>query len=130
MDIDKFKNYNDTYGHQQGDTGLRTFAEVASKALKRPVDFVSRWGGEEFIILLPGTDMDGAAEVAERVRKNIEDTIILTEDGVETRITVSIGVNSVIPDSDIPAVDFIAKADQALYKAKESGRNRYVISEV
>jgi len=126
MDIDNFKLYNDTYGHQQGDTALITFAEIASNTLLRSVDFPARWGGEEFIILLPGTGIDGAAEVAEKVRRNVERTAIPTEDGVDTRITVSIGVNSVIPGSETPTEDFISKADQAMYKAKESGKNRVI----
>ena len=130
MDIDKFKTYNDAYGHQQGDVALKAFAEASSKTLMRPVDFAARWGGEEFVILLPGTDVNGAVEVAERVRKTVEALVIPTEEGVETRITVSTGINSVIPDADILIKDFIEKADQALYKAKESGRNRIVINEV
>ena len=130
MDIDKFKTYNDTYGHQQGDVALKTFADVSSRSLNRPSDFIARWGGEEFVILLPNADADGAAEVAERVRKNIEDSVILTEEGMETKITVSIGINSVIPSIDISIGEFIKEADQALYKAKESGRNRFVISGV
>ncbi|MCL2603306.1 MAG: diguanylate cyclase [Defluviitaleaceae bacterium] len=128
MDIDKFKTYNDTYGHQQGDTALKAFAEAASRSLNRPSDFAARWGGEEFIILLPNTDSEGAGEVAERVRKNVEETDIPTEHNVITKITVSIGVNSLIPSENTSIDDFIEKADQALYKAKESGRNRYVIS--
>jgi diguanylate cyclase (GGDEF)-like protein len=129
MDIDKFKTYNDTYGHQQGDAALKSFAETMSETLKRPVDFCARWGGEEFVILLPGTSADGAAEVAERVRENVEASIIDTEDGGMTKITVSIGVNSLVPQAIDTIKDFIEKADQALYKAKESGRNRYVIYE-
>jgi diguanylate cyclase (GGDEF)-like protein len=128
MDIDKFKTYNDTYGHQQGDVALKAFAEVASGSIMRSCDFIARWGGEEFVILLPGSGADGAAEVAERVRKNIEATKIVTGDGVETKITVSIGINSLIPTNDATIKDFIEKADQALYRAKESGRNRYVIA--
>jgi diguanylate cyclase (GGDEF)-like protein len=81
------------------------------------------------VILLPDTHIDGAAEVAERVRKNVEAVVIPTEDETETRITVSIGVNSVIPDTAAPVSDFMEKADQALYKAKEQGRNRFVINE-
>jgi len=130
MDIDKFKNYNDTYGHQQGDKALREFAQIAVESLLRPVDFPARWGGEEFIILVSDTDIGGAAEVAERVRKNVESSVILTEDGAETRITVSIGVHSVIPGTELPTTDFIEKADQALYRAKEAGRNRVMKAEL
>ena len=126
FDVDKFKVYNDTYGHQQGDEALIKFADIASNTLKRAVDFLARWGGEEFVMLLPGTDMDGSVDIAEKVRKNIEDAVILTEDGEETKITVSVGVNSVIPTAIISTAAFINKADQALYKAKAAGRNRYV----
>jgi diguanylate cyclase (GGDEF)-like protein len=129
MDIDRFKNYNDIYGHQQGDTALKAFAEISSKTIRRSVDFAARWGGEEFIILLPVTDMNGAAEVAENIRKNIEAAVIPTGDEAETRITVSIGVNSITPNTSASIKEFIEKADQALYKAKELGRNRFVISE-
>jgi len=129
MDVDKFKNYNDTYGHQQGDVLLKAFAEVSAKTLMRSGDFIARWGGEEFIVLLPGITIDGAASVAERIRGNIEAMVVPTEDGVETRVTVSIGINSVVPGIDSTISNFINKADQALYKAKESGRNRVERSE-
>ncbi|MCL2821368.1 MAG: diguanylate cyclase [Oscillospiraceae bacterium] len=124
MDIDKFKNYNDTYGHHQGDNALRAFAETASQTSGRANDFFARWGGEEFVMLLPGTDIYGAAEVAEKLRKNIEEMTIPTEDGEITKVTVSIGVKSIIPTTGSSLSDFQAKADQALYRAKESGRNR------
>jgi diguanylate cyclase (GGDEF)-like protein len=127
IDIDKFKNYNDTYGHQQGDTALKTFAEVSSRSLLRPSDFIARWGGEEFVVLLPNVNTDGAAEVAERIRKNIEAAVIPAENGTETKITVSIGINSRNPCPGTPVGDFIKEADRALYKAKESGRNRFII---
>jgi len=127
MDIDKFKVYNDTYGHQQGDIALKTFAETASNALGRANDFVARWGGEEFVILLSNTDMNGAEEVAENVRKAVEDSIIYTEDEDVTRVTVSIGVNSVVPTAETSTADFIKAADKALYDAKENGRNRVVL---
>lgn len=128
MDIDKFKTYNDTYGHQQGDTALKSFAQASATSLSRSTDFIARWGGEEFIILLPNTNREGAAEVAERVRKNVEDTVILTENASVTKITVSIGINIMLPATGDTIENFIEAADQALYKAKESGRNRYVIS--
>jgi diguanylate cyclase (GGDEF)-like protein len=129
MDIDKFKTYNDTYGHQQGDEALKAFAKTCVESLFRATDFAARWGGEEFIILLPHTDSSGAAEIAERVRKNIEETVISTEDGRVTKITVSIGINTAIPSAETVFNDLVKGADQALYKAKESGRNRYVIFE-
>jgi len=126
MDIDKFKVYNDTYGHQQGDIALKTFAETASNALGRANDFIARWGGEEFVILLSNTDMEGAAEVAENIRKAVEDSVIFTEDGDVTKVTVSIGVNSIVPVAKTSTTDFIKAADKALYDAKEGGRNRAV----
>ncbi|MCL2628903.1 MAG: diguanylate cyclase [Oscillospiraceae bacterium] len=127
MDIDKFKNYNDTYGHQQGDVALKTFAETASHTLKRTNDFIARWGGEEFVILLSNTDIQGAEEVAENVRKAIESIDIPNEDGYITKVTVSIGLNSVVPTAETSTDDFIKNADKALYDAKEGGRNRVVL---
>jgi len=127
MDIDKFKVYNDTYGHQQGDIALKTFAETASNAINRANDFIARWGGEEFVILLSNTDSEGAQEVAEKVRAAVEGTTIETEDGDITTVTVSIGVNSVTPVADTSTDDFIKAADQALYDAKSGGRNRVVL---
>jgi len=129
MDIDKFKNYNDTYGHNQGDTALRSFAETASNSINRANDFIARWGGEEFVIVLPNTDSEGAKEVAEHVRKNVEALIIPTEDGETTQVTVSIGISTIIPTPETDSKEFLNMADQALYKAKESGRNRVVIAD-
>ena len=126
MDVDLFKNYNDAYGHQQGDVVLKTFADVSAQTLMRPSDFIARWGGEEFVILLPGTDSDGAMEVAERIRKNIEGMTITTEEDEQTKITVSIGIHTLIPGTDSSAENLIKKADRALYTAKNTGRNRVV----
>ncbi|MCL2690365.1 MAG: diguanylate cyclase [Chitinispirillia bacterium] len=126
IDADKFKSYNDTWGHPQGDLLLQTVAGVFKNAERDNADCAARWGGEEFVMLLPNTDIDGAAEVAEKVREQIAALVILTEDGTKTTVTVSIGVNSVIPDADTSIADFVSNADQALYKAKESGRNRVV----
>ena len=126
MDIDKFKNYNDTYGHQQGDAALQAFAQTASDSVNRSNDFVARWVGEEFVLLLSNTDTKGALGVAENVRKNVEDLTILTEEGEVTKITVSIGLNSGIPDKNTSPDEFMKKADQALYTAKETGRNKVI----
>jgi len=126
MDLDKFKNYNDTYGHQQGDVALKTVARTFSQSLKRQNDFVARWGGEEFAVLLPNTTLEGALGVAEDIRANVEATVIPCSDGSITKITVSIGLNTQIPTQDSAVEFFIAGADEALYAAKKSGRNRIV----
>ena len=124
MDVDRFKVYNDTYGHQQGDVALQTVARVLTETLKRPADFAARWGGEEFAILLPATHMDGALMLAERIRENIEGTTITCQDGTTTRVTASIGVNTQMPMISDSLNNFISKADSVLYTAKEMGRNR------
>lgn len=124
IDIDKFKVYNDTYGHPQGDVVLRSVADIFSETLKRGSDFVARWGGEEFIALLPNTDLDGALKVAEAMRANIEEACINCQNGASTFVTVSIGVNSLTPEVEHTIVDFISKADKAMYTAKNMGRNQ------
>ncbi|MCL1905809.1 MAG: diguanylate cyclase [Clostridiales bacterium] len=129
LDVDKFKNYNDAFGHQQGDMALQTVGKVIKQSLKRPIDFCARWGGEEFIVLLPDTDSAGAKIIAERIRAEIESSIIPCSGEDGKRITVSIGVGTQIPLQDSNVDDFIATADAALYKAKETGRNKVVINE-
>jgi len=124
MDVDKFKIYNDTYGHQQGDVVLQAVAKTMTQSLERPSDFGARWGGEEFIVLLPNTDSGGALTIAERIRLNISNVVIPCADGTETKVTVSIGVNTQKPQSNSLCDIFISEADKALYKAKKSGRNR------
>ena len=124
MDVDRFKIYNDTYGHQQGDVALQTVAKTLAKTLRRPADFAARWGGEEFAILLPLTDMEGALNIAELIRKNIEAAIISCADGTQANVTASIGVNVQIPAQNDSMEEFIFNADKALYTAKETGRNR------
>jgi len=131
VDIDKFKNYNDTYGHQQGDAALQTAARILSQTLKRPRDFAARWGGEEFAVLLHNTSLAGALEIAELIRNGVEHEVIPLTDGSLTKVTVSIGVNTLTPDRDGKyTIDgFISGADEALYMAKEQGRNRVCIKE-
>jgi diguanylate cyclase (GGDEF)-like protein len=124
LDVDKFKNYNDTYGHQQGDVVLQEVAGILTRSTMRPGDFAARWGGEEFVALLSDTDMDGGFHVAEQIRSGIENVIISCADGSSTRITVSIGVNTLIPAQNSLIEEFISGADKALYVAKESGRNK------
>jgi len=124
LDLDNFKNYNDTYGHMQGDAMLRSVAKIFAQELKRTADFVARWGGEEFIALLANTDWNGAAEIAERIRIQVENAVIPLASGQATNTTVSIGMNSRIPAPRDSLADFVHHADKALYAAKKEGRNK------
>ena len=129
MDVDFFKNYNDTYGHQQGDVALRAVADIMKDSLKRASDFAARWGGEEFVVLLPNTDAGGSVEIAEKIRMNIEAAEIRRSDGPNTKITVSIGVNAFTPMLTSSLDEFISRADKALYDAKNTGRNKVCLYE-
>jgi len=123
IDVDKFKVYNDTYGHLQGDMVLKMIAETIIVTLQRAGDFAARFGGEEFCVLLPGADIDGAMLVAEQIRKAIQSLEICCEDGTAGKVTISVGVYSLIPEVTDTIPDLIARADNALYAAKEAGRN-------
>jgi diguanylate cyclase (GGDEF)-like protein len=125
LDVDKFKNYNDTWGHPQGDTLLTSIACIFSSVARRPGDVAARLGGEEFGVLLYDADMNAALKIAEEIRSRVEQMVVPTADGkTETRVTVSIGAVSCIPEKDTATADFLLTADKNLYKAKESGRNR------
>jgi len=124
IDIDKFKNYNDEFGHQQGDAALVAVAGMFRTVLKRPGDFAARWGGEEFIALLPNTNAEGALEVAEQMRSFVENMEIPCQDGRITKITLSVGVNTQTPEHQDVVSEFIRYADEALYEAKRKGRNQ------
>jgi diguanylate cyclase (GGDEF)-like protein len=108
----------------QGDVLLKTMGEIFPKIVTRSNDLVSRWGGEEFSVLLPNTDLATAVEIAERIRTEIAETVVPLPDGTPTRTTISIGVNSEILTADSTVEDFLVKADKRLYAAKEAGRNR------
>jgi diguanylate cyclase (GGDEF)-like protein len=123
LDIDNFKKYNDTYGHLQGDAALITVAKILSQTLKRAIDFSARWGGEEFAVLLPDTDADGALNVAEKIRKKIEEVQILCKNGDITNITVSIGINIYTSPENMSIQEFIDGADKALYSVKRTTKN-------
>jgi diguanylate cyclase (GGDEF)-like protein len=129
VDVDHFKAYNDHYGHLRGDDVLRTVASCLTEAVRGRDDLVSRYGGEEFAIVLPQTDEIGAAVVAERIRRLVKSTEIphagLPASSGESFLTVSLGVASVQPAIEQVRVDhLIARADQALYRAKATGRDR------
>ncbi|MCL2411053.1 MAG: diguanylate cyclase [Treponema sp.] len=123
MDIDNFKYLNDTYGHQWGDIVLQKTAEVFLSSLKRSGDLVARWGGEEFVVLLPNTPQSGAIDIAERIRVNLENTMIPYTSDQVLKITISIGVNSLIPLQSTSVSDFISDADKRLYHVKQTGKN-------
>ncbi len=125
IDIDFFKNYNDAYGHQAGDECLVKVAKALSGCLSRPGDFVARYGGEEFAGVMPNTDLAGAMAVAERMREAVAEMAILHPDSsAAAHVTVSLGVASLIADARTTFQALIKAADQALYRAKETGRNR------
>lgn len=125
IDIDKFKEINDTYGHQTGDYVIKTIAKIL-KSSTRITDILSRYGGEEFAILLPETNEEGAYEVAERLRKIVE-TYDFNYSGKKLKVTVSIGVASYDGKRRSKPETIIKEADTALYEAKNLGRNRTVI---
>jgi diguanylate cyclase (GGDEF)-like protein len=120
-DLDWFKDVNDRYGHPAGDAVLREFAVLLQETL-RDVDLAGRWGGEEFFLVLPGTDLDGGAQVAERIRAALAGRIVLAADGTPIPVTASFGVAATPPATT--AAELFAAADAAMYQAKRAGKNR------
>lgn len=125
MDIDHFKKINDNFGHDIGDKILKLLV-AKSHSVLRDSDLFGRWGGEEFIILLPETDLPHASAATERLRGELAKSELVTNDGVNINFTVSIGF-TIIENQNIAIDDIIKKADKALYMAKEQGRNRVVL---
>lgn len=123
-DIDHFKKFNDTYGHQAGDFVLKEVAYIFRKNIRKKLDLAARYGGEEFVVVLPETTSIGAKKLAERIRKLVEDKEFFYEPtGDKFRVTISLGI-ATFPVHAIDTADLIKKADDALYKAKKMGRNR------
>lgn len=122
-DIDFFKQFNDIYGHQAGDSCLKAVAGALSDSLFRVEDTVARYGGEEFVAVLPGTDIQGAMAVAERMRRSARDLCITHKQGVDGMISCSFGVSSIYPQAISEPYGLIKAADTALYRAKHNGRN-------
>lgn len=128
-DIDFFKNYNDTYGHQAGDRCLQQVAKAISKAAKRSTDLVARYGGEEFAVILPNTTDAGALHVAKEIRANVRALeIIQANSPAGDIVTLSLGVASTFPYNESSSEILIAAADRALYQAKEKGRDAVMLA--
>jgi len=127
LDIDHFKQYNDTYGHQQGDTCLQKMAAALSESVHRPADLVARYGGEEFVILLPDTGLSGGQKVAERIQEKVKELAmahIASDTGI---VSFSMGLAQIVPTPVTRLETLMLNADKALYIAKENGRNRIEI---
>jgi len=126
LDIDKFKNINDTYGHQVGDEVIINLANIL-RYNKRKSDIICRFGGEEFVIMLPNTPVKGANIVAQKIRKDVENFILNITDNQKINFTISLGVSSINLEDDNSIELSLKHADDALYQAKESGRNKVCI---
>lgn len=125
LDLDYFKAFNDTYGHQAGDQCLRSVADCISRCLRRPSDMICRYGGEEFAAILPETDEEGVAFIAEKIRSQIADEKIAHKKSqVSDTVTVSLGTSTCVPEMNISREQLIEQADKALYAAKLKGRNQ------
>jgi diguanylate cyclase (GGDEF)-like protein len=128
LDVDYFKSYNDNYGHPAGDVVLKRLADLMQRATSRAGEMVGRYGGEEFILVLPGASVQSAVRTAERLKDLVNSEGIAHEKSdIGGIITVSQGLVSAMPDADLTPADLIKRADNALYKAKHEGRNRICI---
>lgn len=126
FDIDRFKSVNDRYGHQAGDDILKHTARVIADNARREGDLAARFGGEEFILLLPDTPEKNAFNIAENIRKAVA-RMSFHFDGQDVSITISAGLSSIVPDNNSDPEHLIRRADEGLYLAKRSGRNRVCI---
>jgi diguanylate cyclase (GGDEF)-like protein len=128
LDVDKFKSYNDYYGHLAGDDCLIRIGQTLQKVVRRPTDLAARYGGEEFVTLLPNTDLEGGIKVAQNIQQEIHNLAIPhAESDVKEIVTVSLGISSLIPTLEVQPDTLVAFADKALYDAKQQGRDRFAI---
>ncbi|WP_320189003.1 diguanylate cyclase [Agrobacterium rosae] len=129
IDVDRFKPFNDIYGHPEGDACLAQVAAAISGALRRPGDFCARYGGEEFVVILPNTPQDGARDRADKIRQAVAGLNILHEASETGHVTISVGLASTSKRIQLAGPVLLKRADEALYTAKASGRNRVVTSD-
>lgn len=128
IDADRFKQFNDQYGHQKGDEVLRAVAGAIDSVLRRPGDFIGRYGGEEFVVLMPATNAEGARVVAERMREAVRALCIPHGGNDSGVVTVSIGIAATLPATDKDPSTLLRAADLALYEAKSAGRDTAVVA--
>jgi len=135
IDIDHFKNFNDTYGHLAGDACLRAVSDVVASYARRTYDTAGRFGGEELALVLPNAELEAATQLAELIRRDVEALEVELPEGITSlprqrpRVTVSLGVTAPMPVHGRQVTALIATADDALYQAKRTGRNRVVVRE-
>jgi len=128
IDIDFLKQFNDFYGHLLGDEAIKQIAQALQNNVKRSSDLLARYGGDEFVVLLHGTGAAGALQLAQKIQVAVEDCAITHEASpIGLRLTLSIGVTTITPNLQLQPSDLIAKGDQALYQAKQAGRNRIYV---
>lgn len=129
VDVDRFKAYNDFYGHQAGDDALAAVARCIGEQIRRPADSAARYGGEEFLVVLPDTAQEGALAIAENIRAAISDLGIAHAASEYGRVTASIGAAAWTPETDVDMTEVIRAADRALYDAKATGRNKVALGD-
>jgi diguanylate cyclase (GGDEF)-like protein len=126
-DVDHFKPYNDHYGHQKGDICLTQIAQAIEHSIRRPGDLATRYGGEEFAVILPNTNTQGAIKVAEKIQDTVNRLKIVHEySKVSEYVTLSLGIGTLVPALDSSSIQLICEADRLLYIAKQKGRNQFV----
>ncbi len=123
IDVDRFKAYNDTYGHPRGDECLKLISAILRAAIRRPADVIARFGGEEFVVLLPDTDAAGAWARSEEIREALKELNIPHAASEKGRVTVTIGAATMTSEDHLPG-DLVRRADEALYAGKASGRDQ------
>ena len=127
IDIDHFKIFNDNYGHECGDIALKAVAKTIKSSVNRPLDLCYRWGGEEFVVVLPDTDEDGAVLLANNILSAVRSLRFNFMPDIKPQISVSIGVSTMLVTESNKTDDLIDMADKAMYMAKQNGRDRYVV---